>query len=51
MESIYMEQGVDNKISTPECHQLEVHKTLELIKAQYYRIEGQAQKLYLNIGN
>ena len=35
-----MEQGVNNKISTPKRHWLEVRETLELIKAQYYRIEG-----------
>ena len=40
IESIYIEQGVDDKISTLEYYWLEIQETLELIKAQYYRIKG-----------
>ena len=40
MESIYIEQGVNDEISALERHWLEVQKTLKLIKAQYYKIES-----------
>ena len=46
-----MEQGINNEIGAPERYQLEVYKTLELIKARYYRIEGQAQELHLDVGD
>ena len=51
IEAMYIKQGIDNDIGTLERHWLETREALELIKAQYYKIESQAQELYLNISN
>ena len=51
IEAMYIKQGIDNDIGTLERHWLETREALELIKAQYYKIESQAQEPYLNISN